>query len=139
MSFSFKSFLERREPPKKLGYQSTISKEIGADQLPITIARPIELEYDGFPIVFNQIVLIPLSNDEKDKYVQLQYFNANQSNKNFSRGYIKMKNGELRPYQGIIPDGHIFTVPRSKVSELDGAPFADAIKSAGSPAAPGGV
>jgi hypothetical protein len=128
MSFSFKRFLERKEPPKKLGYQATISKEIGANQLPITIARPIELEYDGFPLVFNQIVLIPLSNDEKDKYVQLQYFNSNQSNNNFSRPYIKMKNGELRPYQGVIPDGHIFTVARSQVSELDGSPFADAIK-----------
>jgi hypothetical protein len=130
MSFSFRHFLERRKSEKPMGYLGTLNQEFGIDQLPITLDSSVELHYNGLPLVFNQVVLVPGDSNENDHYIKLIYINANQSNKNFSRPYIKTKKG-LIPYEGEIPDGTSFTVPRNIVSKLAGKPFEDAVKQAG--------
>ena len=105
MSFSFRHFLERRKSEKPMGYLGTLNQEFGIDQLPITLDSSVELHYNGLPLVFNQVVLVPGDSNEDDHYIKLIYINANQSNKNFSRPYIKTKKG-LIPYEEKSPMEH---------------------------------
>lgn len=151
MILSFKEFVFLREEATgseakpdepKADYLDATFQELG---IPIeayigtTITAPLDMLREK-NLLFNQTIwLIPKQKiDQKSKYLQIQYFDANQTNPNFTRISYKSKDGKVKPYLGKIPDGTLFLISAKKFSQMLSLPFQAAVTSAASGAGPGG-